>query len=69
MDGHKPFSQACANNRGPIIDILRRAFATTARVLEIGSGTGQHAVYFAPRLPHLLWQPSDREENLAGIRA
>jgi SAM-dependent methyltransferase len=43
--------------------------ADSRHLLEIGSGTGQHAVYFAPALPHLTWQASDRAENLAGIRA
>jgi len=69
MAGIKPFSQACVNNRQPILGILQRVYATATRVLEIGSGTGQHCVYFAPALPHLCWQPSDRQENLAGIHA
>lgn len=65
----KPFSQACLNNREPILDVLRRVFANSRRVLEIGSGTGQHAVYFAEQLPHLHWQTSDLTENHAGINA
>lgn len=64
----KPFSQACENNKDPILRVLRSAFAGTKRVLEVGSGTGQHAVYFAQHLSHLLWQPSDRAENLPGIQ-
>ena len=67
MGGIKPFSQSCANNREPILAILERAFADCNQILEIGSGTGQHAVYFARALRHLLWQPSDRRENIAGI--
>lgn len=63
----KPFSQACDNNKEPILSILSDAFATSRNVLEIGSGTGQHAVYFAARLAHLSWQPSDLRENLYGI--
>jgi hypothetical protein len=43
-------------------------FAKSRLVLEIGSGTGQHAAYFAPELPHLVWQASDVAENLPGIR-
>lgn len=69
MMPYKPFSQACVNNRDAILAVLRRAFAHSRRVLEIGSGTGQHAVFFAPALSHLCWQPSDCEENLAGIEA
>ncbi|MGL4221854.1 MAG: DUF938 domain-containing protein, partial [Shewanella sp.] len=42
-----PFSQACENNKAPILAVLKSAFANTIQVLEIGSGTGQHAVYFA----------------------
>jgi hypothetical protein len=64
---HRPFSQACENNKAPILAVLREALATVDSVLEIGSGTGQHARYFAEHLPHLCWQPSDLAENLAGI--
>jgi len=60
-------SSACLRNREPILDVLRRHFAERTRVLEIGSGTGQHAEYFAAGLPHLTWQASDRNENLPGI--
>ncbi len=69
MAGTKPFSQACVNNRDPILAILKRVFAQRTAVLEIGTGTGQHAVYFAPELPHLIWQPSDCPEYLPGINA
>ncbi|MEC9375542.1 MAG: DUF938 domain-containing protein [Pseudomonadota bacterium] len=58
-------SEACERNKDPILDVLRDVFAGSERVLEIGSGTGQHVVYFAEALPHLLWQPSDRGEYLA----
>lgn len=64
----KPFSQACENNKRPILDVLRRCLRDSRLVLEIGSGTGQHAVYFARHLPHLMWQPSDLEANHDGIR-
>ena len=64
-----PFSQACENNKAPILAVLAQAFADRRHVLEIGSGTGQHGVHFAPRLPHLVWQTSDLAENHAGIRA
>ena len=64
-----PFSQACANNQQPIFEVLSVLLQQRARVLEIGSGTGQHSVYFAPRLPHLLWQTSDVPENHAAIHA
>jgi cyclopropane fatty-acyl-phospholipid synthase-like methyltransferase len=64
----KPFSEACERNRDPILAILKRVFRDRKRVLEIGSGTGQHAAYFAPELPHLVWQASDVAENLPGIR-
>ena len=65
----KPWSEACERNREPILDVLREAFAAARDVLEIGSGTGQHAVYFAQALPHLTWHASDRAEHHAGIYA
>lgn len=65
----KPDAPSCARNREPILAVLRSHFADRTRVLEIGSGTGQHAVYFAAALPQLSWQASDRAENLAGIGA
>lgn len=49
--------------------MLQQAFADRRQVLEVGSGTGQHGVYFAPRLPHLIWQTSDLADNHSGIRA
>jgi len=64
----KPFAPACERNRDPILSVLRAHFADRTHVLEIGSGTGQHAVYFAAALPHLVWQTSDVPENLPGIR-
>ena len=63
----KPRSEACERNRDPILAVLRQWFLTPGAVLELGAGTGQHAVHFAQHLPHLTWIPSDREENLAGI--
>ena len=65
----KPFSEASERNRAPILEVLKRVFSKTRFVLEIGSGTGQHAAYFAPELPHLVWQASDVAENLPGIGA
>ncbi|MFT5034161.1 MAG: cyclopropane fatty-acyl-phospholipid synthase-like methyltransferase [Bacteroidia bacterium] len=65
----KPFSQACENNKQPIFDVILPAFTGRKSVLEIGSGTGQHAVFFASQLTHLHWQCSDQAEYLPGIRA
>ncbi|HEX8777949.1 MAG TPA: DUF938 domain-containing protein [Rhodanobacter sp.] len=65
----KPHAPACERNREPILEVLRRHYADRRRVLEIGSGTGQHAVHFASALTWLDWQCSDRAENLPGIRA
>ena len=61
----RPWSQACENNKGPILEVLKRVFADRASVLEIGAGTGQHATHFAVQLPHLTWQPSDIADNVA----
>ena len=63
----KPHSPSCERNREPILDVLRDHLPDRRRVLEIGSGTGQHAVFFAEALPHLSWQASDRADNLPGI--
>jgi hypothetical protein len=60
-------SEACERNKEPILAVLREEFAATRRVLEVGSGTGQHAVYFTAGLPQLLWQPSELAENLAPL--
>ncbi|MCY7353690.1 MAG: class I SAM-dependent methyltransferase [Lysobacter sp.] len=65
---NKPFSPSCDRNRDPILDLLRVHFAQCRQVLEIGSGTGQHAVHFAAAMPWLTWQCSDRPEHLPGIR-
>jgi len=64
----KPHAPSCDRNRDPILAVLRHHFAEVRQVLEIGSGTGQHAVYFAMKLPRLTWQCSDVADNLAGIR-
>lgn len=64
----KPFAESCVQNRAPILAVLRALFADRRHVLEIGSGTGQHAVYFAPELPHLTWQTADLAAHHAGIR-
>jgi SAM-dependent methyltransferase len=61
-------SEACERNKGPILRILAEALAQSSAVLEIGSGTGQHAVHFATHLPHLSWQPSDTGDYLPGLR-
>ncbi|RMG51112.1 MAG: DUF938 domain-containing protein [Gammaproteobacteria bacterium] len=65
---NKPYAESCDQNREPILEILRLYLPERHTLLEIGSGTGQHAVYFAPEFPHLLWQTSDVTENHAGIR-
>lgn len=64
-----PFSDACERNKEPILEVLREVFDDRRRVVEIGAGTGQHAVHFARNLPHLAWQPTDRPEHFAGLAA
>lgn len=66
---HLPHAPASARNREPILAVLREHFADRRQVLEIGSGTGQHAVFFAAAMPHLVWQTADRPDNLPGIVA
>jgi cyclopropane fatty-acyl-phospholipid synthase-like methyltransferase len=63
------FSQACENNKAVILAELIQHFSGCKHVLELGSGTGQHAVYFAPALPHLTWQTSDLTVNHNSIVA
>ena len=64
----KPHAPSCERNREPILAVLRERFVERCDVLEIGSGTGQHAVYFAAAMPWLSWQCSDRAEHLPGMR-
>jgi cyclopropane fatty-acyl-phospholipid synthase-like methyltransferase len=61
-------SEAAERNKAPILHIIAAEFAQTRHVLEIGSGTGQHALHFAAHLPHLSWQPSDTGDYLPALR-
>jgi len=65
---NKPFAESCAQNQQVILEVLKSLFTEPGRVLEIGSGTGQHAVYFSQHLPHLVWQPSDLQSQHAGMK-
>ena len=80
--GGKIFAQSAERNKGPILEVLRRVLPATGLILEIGSGTGQHATHFARALPALQWQPTDldpelrrsvegwiRDEGLSNVRA
>ena len=69
MSVEKPYSAASERNRDPILAVLQRHLGSRTRLLEIGSGTGQHAVHFAAAMPWLEWQCSDRSEHLPGIDA
>jgi cyclopropane fatty-acyl-phospholipid synthase-like methyltransferase len=64
-----PSSEACERNKEPILEVLRGAFAAKLQVLEIGSGTGQHAVHFAAQLPHLTWHPTEQLAYLPDLAA
>ena len=65
----KPYSESCEKNQVPILEALQEIFVNQQHVLEIASGTGQHAVYFGRALPHLTWQTSELAQNHAGILA
>jgi SAM-dependent methyltransferase len=65
----KPYAESCDINKDPILEVLRNVFADRSKVLELASGTGQHAVHFGRALPHLTWQTSELAENHAGIQA
>ncbi len=69
MQSERKYSEAAEQNKVPILEVLRDAFSDCKSVLEIGSGSGQHAVYFAKHLKHLSWQPSDLAVNLNSIQA
>ena len=64
----KPNSPSCEQNQQVILDVLKTVFLEPGEVLEIGSGTGQHAVFFTENLPHLSWQLSDLEAEHAGMK-
>lgn len=68
MSMSKPYSDACNRNRDPILQVIATLLADKRAVLEVGSGTGQHAAYFAAKLPHLTWHASDRLQNHDAIR-
>ena len=64
---NKPYSPAIERNKGPIFEVLEKYILKDHQLLEIGSGTGQHAVYFAEKFPDLVWVTSDVRENHEGI--
>jgi cyclopropane fatty-acyl-phospholipid synthase-like methyltransferase len=66
---NKPYSESCEQNKDVILSTIQPYLFDGARILEIGSGTGQHAVYFTLHKPKIVWQPSDRVEYLSGIEA
>lgn len=68
MGAERPFSESCERNKEPILAVLREVFERPGGVLEIGSGTGQHAVHFARAMPELVWQTSDLPASHPGIR-
>ena len=65
---NKPYAESCEQNQQPILDVLKTVFTEPGKVLEVGSGTGQHAVFFTQQLPHVHWFPTDVEDALPGIR-
>jgi SAM-dependent methyltransferase len=64
-----PYSESCERNKTPILEVLQQLLPASGKILEIGAGTGQHIVYFAPHFPLLQWQPTDRDEYLPGLTA
>lgn len=64
----KPYSESCDQNKLPILSIISPIFSDCSQILEIGSGTGQHAIYFAENMPHLLWRCSDCNPYIEGIK-
>jgi len=66
---NKPYSESCEQNKQVILSLISPLFLSFSSVLEIGSGTAQHAVYFAEKMPQLLWYTSDCRPYLDGINA
>ncbi|MFT5505091.1 MAG: cyclopropane fatty-acyl-phospholipid synthase-like methyltransferase [Gammaproteobacteria bacterium] len=66
---NRPFSESCLQNSDVILNVITPYLREAKKVLEIGSGTGQHAAYFAPLFSNLSWQTSDLSENLPGIKS
>jgi SAM-dependent methyltransferase len=64
---YRPYAESCDQNKKPILRVLKEIFTEAGQVLEVGSGTGQHAVFFTEHLPYLCWQPTDMADQLAGI--
>lgn len=69
MNSKKPFAPSCERNRDPIREVLKRVLTGSGLLLEVGSGTGQHAAYLAKDFPAYQWQPTDLPENLEAINA
>ena len=69
QSAEKPFSPSCERNREPILAVLHDAFSNRRHALEIGSGTGQHAVFFSTAMPHLQWQTSERGDYVTGVQS
>lgn len=65
----KPFAESAEQNKDPILGVLRAWFTEPGSVLEVGSGTGQHAVHFAAAMPHLQWQPTEVQGRVEGVEA
>lgn len=65
---NKPFAESCVQNQQVILEVLQSLFTKPGEVLELGSGTGQHAVFFTEHMPHLSWQPSDLVDQHAGMQ-
>ena len=65
---HRPYAESCDENKQPILEVIKQVFCNSGKLLEIGSGTGQHAVYFSEHLAHLIWQPTEMEDQIAGIK-
>ena len=64
----KTVAESCERNKVPILEVLKPIFADRNTVLEVGSGTGQHAVFFGESMPHLTWQTSELPGNHPGIQ-